>query len=138
MNRSTEQPCISPDGSIRFDYRQTRSIRGDFLMIKKKTLFILGAGAHCSYGFPSGPDLKKEIVGQIQTWLNDRDGIPFSEMGQAGLIPPRMRLQICRDFAESLTHTRHTSVDAFMETHKANREYGRSREGRDSNYSEQI
>lgn len=38
------------------------SHRGSFLdMIDKKTVFVLGAGASCPYGYPSGSQLREEI-----------------------------------------------------------------------------
>ena len=43
-------------------------------MIKTKTVFILGAGASCPYGFPLGTELRQEICqyysADISNYLN--------------------------------------------------------------------
>ena len=74
-------------------------------MLKKPTVFILGAGASIPYGYPSGEDLVKEIVSEL--------------LGQGTLY------KICRefeftepqiiDFAETLSRSGDKSIDAFLE-----------------------
>ncbi|NOG83804.1 MAG: hypothetical protein HND49_08365 [Planctomycetes bacterium] len=74
-------------------------------MIKKPTVFILGAGASIPYGYPSGETLVTETVSE--------------------LLGKRMLFQICRkmdfteceinEFANTLNRSGDKSIDAFLE-----------------------
>jgi hypothetical protein len=90
-------------------------------MIEKPTVFVLGAGAHVSYGFPSGPGLKKQIVKTIAEACGTPDIKRYGE-----LLPNSSMLQgdlnelqrILLGFANALRMSAQTSIDAFMQANE--------------------
>jgi hypothetical protein len=85
------------------------------IVIKKKTVFILGAGAHVPYGFPDGRDLIKKIIDLMPKQGNANT--PFSLAAfrlhnkQHGVTSALMA-----EFGESLQMTGHSSIDSFLAT----------------------
>jgi len=74
-------------------------------LIKKPTVFILGAGASMPYDYPSGEALVNEIVSELlgqETLFHICRRLDFTE------------LQI-NNFAEALRYSGDTSIDAFLE-----------------------
>ncbi len=79
-------------------------------MIDKKTVFVLGAGASCPYGYPSGAQLRKEICespGIDQFFCRH---LNQSEMEKSG----SMRREDLKKFAESFFNSSTRSIDLFM------------------------
>lgn len=75
-------------------------------MIKKPIVFILGAGASMPYGFPSGSELKSNILGHLRS--------PNSECFKR--INHFFETdEIIIDFRENLAKSGQLSVDAFLE-----------------------
>jgi hypothetical protein len=71
-------------------------------MIKKKTVFILGAGASIPYGFPSGQLLKDMICKN------------FGEIIPSYITEMRLDNKL-HDFTDKLSYSPLTSVDSFLE-----------------------
>jgi len=78
-------------------------------MIKEKTVFILGAGASCPYGYPSGQKLREEICDHF---VSDSQAYFDEQEGRGPLIPARLRnAEIFKDkFFKSSTK----SIDLFL------------------------
>jgi hypothetical protein len=83
-------------------------------MIKTKTVFVLGAGAHHPYGLPIGSSLIQKIVEMLPTKVNDnsnsfRDSF-FEIYGSTfGSID-----NILMNFRHKLSLTGHRSIDSFL------------------------
>ncbi|MEE9913605.1 MAG: hypothetical protein K4571_17985 [Deltaproteobacteria bacterium] len=79
-------------------------------MIENNTVFVLGAGASCSYGFPSGENLKKEAVSAVKD-----DFSSFLLLGTYRVVPnEEVQRSKCMAFAEALSHAGQASIDAFL------------------------
>jgi hypothetical protein len=87
-------------------------------MIETPTTFILGAGAHCSYGFPSGEKLKAEIVTTINTSINsdDNDLIRLAMNGHAK--KEHVSNQRCKAFVQAIANAGQPSIDAFLNANR--------------------
>lgn len=87
-------------------------------MIEHPTVFILGAGAHCAYGLPSGEDLKKQCV---QTVL-DAFRLPdtnFLNLADRKLVTPEeVNPFQCSNFAAALNMAGQPSIDAFLDANR--------------------
>lgn len=83
-------------------------------MISKKTVFILGAGAHIPYGFPSGKELMGNVVDQLMRGIRDAD-LSLRTLPQRGdvniNIVQQKNIEI---FIESLNQAGQTSIDSFI------------------------
>jgi hypothetical protein len=87
-------------------------------MISKRTVFILGAGAHCSYGFPSGETLKNEIV-QKTANPEHLQAENFSLLNFYGLASPlECQDSIVRSFSNALKDSGQPSIDAFLNNNR--------------------
>ena len=84
----------------------------DIDIYNDETVFVFGAGAANTYGFPLGPDLKNNILS-----LPDNSVKPFLDQhaGAIDLIPP---------FKEALHHGDYGTIDYFLERKKKYRELG--------------
>lgn len=74
-------------------------------MIKKPTVFVLGAGASIPYGYPSGETLVKEIIDELlvqSPLFNLCRELEFNEME-------------INHFAKALNYSGDKSIDAFIE-----------------------
>jgi hypothetical protein len=86
-------------------------------MIKRKTVFALGAGAHAPYGFPIGNGLVTKIIDLLPT-AGRYPNTSFSQLvfDQYGTtIPPQSLVE----FRDALTGSGHTSIDSFLATNAA-------------------
>jgi hypothetical protein len=87
-------------------------------MIEKPTTFILGAGAHCSYGFPSGEKLKSEVAATI-TASFDSDVNSLSILASAKRAAPGdVSDARCKAFAHALVNSGQPSIDAFLNANR--------------------
>ena len=87
-------------------------------MITKPTVFVLGAGASCPYGFPTGDALLGDVIAICRTPQFSHDFGPTEiRIGTGDLIP-------LRDFADDLQRSRHQSIDAFLRDRPEYREAG--------------
>jgi hypothetical protein len=92
--------------------------RQDDLMIERATTFVLGAGAHCSYGFPSGEKLKSEVAATITASL-DSDVNSLSRLVSAKRAEQgEVSNQRCKAFAHALVNSGQPSIDAFLNANR--------------------
>ena len=82
-------------------------------MIKKPTVFILGAGASNPYGFPTGLGLSQSIIANLRPLSPNEsrgkdDWVPFLEKNF------EITTEVMHSFAQELHYSR-ISVDAFLE-----------------------
>lgn len=77
--------------------------------IRQKTVFVLGAGAHIPYGFPSGPELAEIMLGIHPTI--DLSSI-LSRLGSFTDLPTYPQ------FATAFGRSGNSSIDAFIESRK--------------------
>lgn len=88
-------------------------------MIEAPTVFILGAGAHCSYGFPSGEQLKRQAAALVRESLRATDERSFLLMvNLAAARIEEVQPDRCEAFAEALSHAGQASIDAFLEANR--------------------
>jgi len=84
-------------------------------VLSKRTVFVLGAGAHCSYGFPSGEKLKQEVATLIERDAHIEDDIGFSLLpGYGAAKLEEVQLERRRAFATALQNAGQASIDAFL------------------------
>lgn len=89
-------------------------------MIRERSVFILGAGAHCSYGFPSGEDLKREVATRIEGSMRKRPGFAPGWIVSACQVPPlSMQPANCTAFVEDLKNCAQGSIDAFIHARRS-------------------
>jgi hypothetical protein len=85
-------------------------------MIKRKTVFVIGAGAHCPYNFPDGAALIKSIIKMLPANPNENNEFRqefFQAYGQEiGGIG-----KILVEFRRMLDLGGHSSIDSFLATH---------------------
>jgi hypothetical protein len=84
-------------------------------MIETPTTFILGAGAHRSYGFPTGEQLKTKIIGAVEESLREdsRDSFLLLETYKVAKYD-EVQPSVCRHFIKALTNSGQPSIDAFL------------------------
>jgi len=75
----------------------------------QNAVFVLGAGASCPYGFPTGKDLREQILSKYAS--NCEAYLRTKERGKP-LIPQEVRL--ARDFAEKFRKSSTKSIDLFL------------------------
>ena len=78
-------------------------------MIDKKTVFILGAGASCPYGYPSGARLRKSICLDQEFMQNYIGYLSKNKVDQTAVI--RREVQ---QFKDAFTKSSIKSIDIFM------------------------
>jgi len=78
-------------------------------MKDKKTVFVLGAGASCPYGYPSGARLRKSICLNQEFMQNYCDYLRNNKVDQADVI--RRDVQ---QFKDAFTKSSIKSIDIFM------------------------
>lgn len=88
-------------------------------MITRNTVFVLGAGAHCSYGFPSGEDLKNQIYKRARSDLNLKQEYSLvSLLGRGLATSDEIEKDNILAFAESLKNSGQPSIDAFLDANR--------------------
>jgi hypothetical protein len=80
-------------------------------LIDKKTVFVLGAGASCPYGYPSGARLRERIC-LSQGFMNDYTG--YGIPGQLEQTTREIKLQELKKFKDAFNKSRIKSIDLFM------------------------
>lgn len=85
-------------------------------MIKRKTVFVLGAGAHQPYGFPGGAGLIDQILTTIPAELDPRVDLGDISSGIYA-NQPNVSLIALEQFRVALEMGGHTSIDSFLATH---------------------
>jgi hypothetical protein len=78
-------------------------------MIKQRTVFIIGAGASAPYGFPSGIELKNQIIKLFSNPASPKVERLHSYFRVSGYS------EIIKNFREALLYSGKISVDAFLE-----------------------
>lgn len=87
-------------------------------MIERQTVFILGAGAHCSYGFPSGYRLKADVVAKTRQ-ANSEEYSTFAHLVAGGYATQNeVDTKNCNAFAEALENAGQPSIDAFLNANR--------------------
>jgi hypothetical protein len=89
-------------------------------MINRKTIFVLGAGAHCPYGFPDGSGLMKQMIAELPI-SSEYDASEFSEC-VLGILQQTTRDTFTKlvDLRRALEFSGHQSIDSFLFTHRKN------------------
>ena len=88
-------------------------------MIEEPTVFILGAGAHCSYGYPSGEALKSECATHVRRSLEKSEATSFEQMVIHGVATQeQVATDRCNAFAEGLQEAGQASIDAFLNANR--------------------
>jgi len=83
-------------------------------MISKKTVFILGAGAHIPYGFPSGRNLIDDVVNQLIYAQRD-DAFTLNTLPQRGGVNiDVVQQKNINAFIQSLSQAGQASIDSFL------------------------
>ncbi len=83
-------------------------------MISKKTVFILGAGAHIPYGFPSGKNLIDDVVSQLIYAQRD-DTFTLNFLPQRGGVNiDVVQQKNINTFIQSLSQAGQASIDSFL------------------------
>lgn len=83
-------------------------------MISKKTVFILGAGAHIPYGFPGGKELMENIVALLMRAEQD-SSISLGSLPQRnGVNSEIVRQRNVDTFINSLNQAGQASIDSFI------------------------
>lgn len=100
-------------------------------MFQKNTLFVLGAGASCEVGLPTGAQLTKIITSKLNVSRDHYTGYsgPDSELGEAfrskvqGAPSPRDELQRYYAAAYQITQAMplEPSIDQYIDNHKGNK-----------------
>jgi hypothetical protein len=80
-------------------------------MITKKTVFILGAGASCPYGYPSGARLRQQIC-LYQGFMNNYT--THRAFGQIEQSAREAKLKRIKEFRDAFNKSKIKSIDAFM------------------------
>ena len=83
-------------------------------MISKKTVFILGAGAHIPYGFPSGKELIRNVVAQLRVAQNHSDLNLRALPQRSGVNSQYVQQQNIARFIDSLSQAGQASIDTFL------------------------
>lgn len=88
-------------------------------MIESQTVFVLGAGANCSYGFPSGETLKTEVVQAVENSLRGNNDFNFLNMAAHNVATnEQVQSNRCKAFIKALSNAGQASIDAFLNTNK--------------------
>lgn len=90
-------------------------------MIENETVFVLGAGAHCPYKFPTGEQLKEKIVSVVRQSLdlNDGDSKSFSRMAWHGAATKaEVQKERCDEFVHALSLSGQLSIDSFLNANR--------------------
>ncbi|WP_438980101.1 hypothetical protein [Polynucleobacter sp.] len=83
-------------------------------MISKKTVFILGAGAHIPYGFPGGKNLIEDVVKQLNHSQRDNDLSLKILPQRAGVNIDVVQEKNINAFIQSLSQAGQASIDSFI------------------------
>lgn len=85
-------------------------------MIEKRTVFILGAGASCPYGFPTGRGLRAKIIGEFvsayESLLDER-----KKLGIDGINEGYPSSQDTKSFVTRFDESSTESIDLFLSRH---------------------
>ncbi len=76
-------------------------------MIKRDTVFVLGAGASQAYGFPSGAGLVDRICEQLQD--------PAGDNARILMKSGNFSIEDLKTFRRRLRQSRLNSIDAFLQ-----------------------
>ncbi len=87
-------------------------------MIVRRTVLVLGAGASCSYGFPTGHQLVRNAISVLRP---DSDDTAKRDLIRSGFFRDRLEA-----FAENLANSHCTSIDAFVESRPNYLDIGRT------------
>ncbi|MBU3619624.1 hypothetical protein [Polynucleobacter sp. JS-Fieb-80-E5] len=87
-------------------------------MISKRTVFILGAGAHHPYGFPSGKELMGNVVDQLMRGIRDADLSLRTLPQRSGVNINVVQQKNIEKFIESLSQAGQASIDSFINSNQ--------------------
>jgi hypothetical protein len=84
-------------------------------MIETNTVFVLGAGAHASYGFPTGAQLKERVASQLRGAENLKDDQDLFQIVPLGLTDGRIIARsLAKETANALMAAGQLSIDAYL------------------------
>lgn len=94
-------------------------------MIEYSSVFVLGAGAHVSYGFPSGQSLKEAcVVCASEGSGDDKSDFAFWRFGETqGVHPQQISGTECDEFIIALSKCGHPSIDAFLNVNRHRKDF---------------
>lgn len=92
-------------------------------MIAKRTVFVLGAGAHIPYGFPSGKELITNVVKQLKASQNNPDLSLRILPQRSGVNFLDVQQQNINQFIDSLSQAGQASIDTFLNANQHMRGY---------------
>jgi len=92
-------------------------------MISKRTVFILGAGAHIPYGFPSGKELITNVVKQLKFGQSNSDLSLRTLPQRGGVNILDVQQQNVAQFISSLNQAGQASIDTFLNANQHMRGY---------------
>lgn len=96
-------------------YKCAHDCAAPYRLIKHKTVFVLGAGAHMSYGFPSGLKLKDEVAHLLRNARNRDDGKDLLALVRLGKTGGKMLgYKTCHLLADNIAASGQPSIDAFL------------------------
>ena len=81
-------------------------------MIKQKTVFVLGAGASCPYGYPTGQELRREIC---EKFVADST-VYYQAQGTRDIYLEQIK-QKATEFTNKFYHSSTKSIDLFLARH---------------------
>lgn len=82
-------------------------------MIDKQTVFILGAGANAPYGYPTGKQLRQQIIDNLDINRKKVDMVQFNEL-LCKLLLQEKRIE-SKELRNNLLESRRSSIDLFLE-----------------------
>lgn len=86
-------------------------------MIETKTVFVLGAGAHVSYGYPSGDQLKSQVAMVLKNAQGALDEMDLQRLVPLGKTEGKViGYESIKHIGLNLEASAHLSVDAYLNT----------------------
>lgn len=82
-------------------------------MIDKQTVFILGAGASVPYGYPTGTQLRQQIIENLDLNRLKTDILQFNVLLRRMLLQEKM--DEAKELKDNLLEARRSSIDLFLE-----------------------
>lgn len=92
-------------------------------MIVKNLVFVLGAGAHVPYGYPTGKTLKGRIVDSLKQSLRNSEQTLLHARGAMENLHEHLQPGIVEGFVQRLADSGQGSIDAFIHAHRRSPSY---------------
>lgn len=94
-------------------------------MIEQKTVFVLGAGAHQSYNFPSGAKLKSEVAARLKGASTRTDNLDLMQLIRLGHTKGKvLSHSYLTAMGEAISQAGQLSIDAYLNNNRHLEAYG--------------